>query len=500
MHLDLTKTLKLIKSPNISIDCWTIAGRQHILTYFEALGYICPPTVDLADFLQELPTPEGHRFITTDDSELAARAPRNTEAFVAAWRASDLYKQLNEEVEESISNSQTIAGTTPTDALETGLRGPQSNDQQSWPKELKELYAGSYFYHFKLVLQRSIKVIRRDSLFLKARIAQNLVVGAIAGSLFSNIKSGDSTTMNGFLFFSVLFNAIGNFSMMNLSFQQKSVYYKHADALFFPTSAFTLAQSLVLLPLQCVEAIIFTTIMYWSAGLSQEHYGSRYLTFLIIVIVFTLVMAQFFRLIAAIGSDENAAAPIAGVFNVLMVLFSGFIQPYSQISYGWRWFYWISPFPWALKAVTINEFLSDQYDKTACADPPVCSHYDRLGHVVLKANGVPTDPEWIWYSVLVLVADYLFLLLLTTMAMKYLRVQPTPPPPAVPEVDREVISTADQVKDLSELPFDPITMAFKDIWYTVKLPGSKGEHLDVLRGVSGYFEPGKVTALMGSTG
>jgi hypothetical protein len=34
-----------------------------------------------------------------------------------------------------------------------------------------------------------------------------------------------------------------------------------------------------------------------------------------------------------------------------------------------------------------------------------------------------------------------------------------------------------------DLPYDPVTFAFKDIWYTVKLRG--GEELDLLRGVSG---------------
>eukprot|EP00981_Chlorochromonas_danica_P004732 scaffold954_cov173-Ochromonas_danica.AAC.18 len=51
---------------------------------------------------------------------------------------------------------------------------------------------------------------------------------------------------------------------------------------------------------------------------------------------------------------------------------------------------------------------------------------------------------------------------------------------------------------IEQLPFEPISFAFKDIWYTVTLPS--GEDIDLLKGVNGYFEPGTVTALMGSTG
>jgi ABC-type multidrug transport system permease subunit len=51
---------------------------------------------------------------------------------------------------------------------------------------------------------------------------------------------------------------------------------------------------------------------------------------------------------------------VAGIFIVLMILFSGFIQPYNQISYGWDWFYWLNPVAWILKAVTVNQWKSSR--------------------------------------------------------------------------------------------------------------------------------------------
>jgi len=54
------------------------------------------------------------------------------------------------------------------------------------------------------------------------------------------------------------------------------------------------------------------------------------------------------------------------------------------------------------------------------------------------------------------------------------------------------------IDDMNELPFEAVSFSFKDIWYSVHLPG--GEELDLLRGVTGYFEPGTMTALMGSSG
>ncbi|KAG6586515.1 ATP-binding Cassette (ABC) Superfamily [Phytophthora cinnamomi] len=48
--------------------------------------------------------------------------------------------------------------------------------------------------------------------------------------------------------------------------------------------------------------------------------------------------------------------------------------------------------------------------------------------------------------------------------------------------------------------FVPVTLAFQDLWYSVPKPGSPKESLELLKGISGFAEPGSLTALMGSSG
>jgi ABC-type multidrug transport system ATPase subunit/ABC-type multidrug transport system permease subunit len=58
--------------------------------------------------------------------------------------------------------------------------------------------------------------------------------------------------------------------------------------------------------------------------------------------------------------------------------------------------------------------------------------------------------------------------------------------------------------DMSEaaIPFEPVTLVWKNLWYTVEIDGKDGtkEPLDLLKGVSGFTKPGQMTALMGSSG
>ena len=61
------------------------------------------------------------------------------------------------------------------------------------------------------------------------------------------------------------------------------------------------------------------------------------------------------------------------------------------------------------------------------------------------------------------------------------------------EVDNEVNITP------TEIPFQKVNLTFKDIRYTVRSSITK-EELQLLNGVDGFIESGKMTALMGSSG
>jgi ABC-type lipoprotein export system ATPase subunit/ABC-type multidrug transport system permease subunit len=532
--------------------------RENILDYFREVGYVCPNSVDIADFLQEIPTAEGARYI---NKMSGTRVPRTTESLAQAWKTSELFANMQREI-------QLIDGGRLHEVLET-YKDPEAGEAKKeenppgtippyqWPADFLEPYAGSFWFHFKLTLQRQITLTVRDQSFIRSRIGQRLIVGAIAGSLFSNIAVDDISTMNGFLFFTVLFSALSAFPMMPLTFAQKAVYYKHSDARFYPTVVYIAAQSLVLIPLFVLEACIFCSIMYWSAGLSSEVRGSRFLTFVLINLAFAFTNSQLFRLFACIFPDATVANPIAGIVVVLMVLFSGFIQPKSQISYGWVWFYWINPTSWALSAVTINEFKSTAYSKPICLNT-ACTESDRYGDVVLEQYGNKIYGRWIWYSLAVLIGLFCLYFFASFLALKYLRMESAKPLPLKSSVSdddqefnpeastivnadacapnrsnhapngespRERSRTADAQDNKGnylvaptrvpapvdgitkassatmsggDVPFTPVTLAFKEIFYTVTLKG--GEELDLLKNVSGFFKPGTVTALMGSSG
>ncbi|KAG3115923.1 hypothetical protein C6341_g27631 [Phytophthora cactorum] len=115
-----------------------------------------------------------------------------------------------------------------------------------------------------------------------------------------------------------------------------------------------------------------------------------------------------------------------------------------------------------------------------------------------------------------MVATYVFFLFLSCIALEYHRFERpenvvlttqtntkasdsytiTRTPRGSQKPHESVIS----VDHAREKYFVPVTVAFKDLWYTVPDPTNPKKIIDLLKGISGYALPGTITALMGSSG
>ena len=181
-----------------------------------------------------------------------------------------------------------------------------------------------------------------------------------------------------------------------------------------------------------ISIYLFGSILFY-AGLSTSDGGQHFFIFLLLTLLFSLASAQLFRLIACACKSASLAQPIAGVFTVIMVLFSGFIQPKADIPKGWLWMYWLNPMSWMFSAVSINEFTSPDYDFGVCVNPPACTTQMKFGELSLNSRGILTDFPWVWYAVGVLIAEYILFLVLTGVVLKYFRFEDSPTPLVHPE-------------------------------------------------------------------
>nr|CAB3473531.1 unnamed protein product [Digitaria exilis] len=221
----------------------------------------------------------------------------------------------------------------------------------------------------------------------------------------------------------------------------------------------------------------------------------------------------------------------------MLLALGGFFMSRKNIKEWFIWGYWSSPLMYAMNAITANEFLGKQWTNVFVSNGQTT---DTIGIAVMKSRGYFPEPYWFWIGTGALVGYIIVLNSLFVLALAYFD-SPT---------KRQIVLSEETIKErrssrtkvctessngknflhyqeMSEdgkpttkkcqagilnkpdgtaLPFIPLTVVFEDIKYSIDMPkemkgkGAKDDRLTLLNGLTGAFQPGVLTALMGVSG
>jgi ABC-type multidrug transport system ATPase subunit/ABC-type multidrug transport system permease subunit len=462
--------------------------------HFESLGYVLPDRIDAADWLLALSTPEGAKFLRReaededkDDSHkdggssVVVGKHLSHDDFVRAYMAS--------------SQAQTIvaANNTPLDEeVSSVVDAP----------ELTNRYANSWSRSLKLVIQHEFLLWRRDSLRLKARIVQGIIMGLVVGTVFYQ-QADDPNAGVGVIYQSLFFMSLGGLTKVAPQVDCRSIFYKHQDANFFPTSAFVIGRSIANIPSSLLDALFFSVPVFFLSGMAYTDGASmvNFFMFLLTILVAAYTTFMTFTILSASLPDKPSAIGVAVAILLFMVVFSGFtVQPDVIPSY-WIWLYWLNYFAWMLRALIINQYQSGYAAFEVVVDPATGwtvgdTYMEAFGFV--DAQGNPYGYEWVWWGILFSCAMCVLAAALNIACLNRIRFA-TGQSLQAAEDENDTGDKHNNQKEVEDLPFQKANLTFKGISYTVKSSISK-ESIELLKGVDGYFAAGKMTALMGSSG
>ncbi|CBN79954.1 pleiotropic drug resistance transporter [Ectocarpus siliculosus] len=473
-------------------------AREDVVPYFNSLGMTCPPRKDEADWLVELTGEAGNEYRT--DIETAgglARAPVTSAEFHARWRESEGGKAIDQE-----------------------LRTAGSLDEAPWPALYQRRYPKSWWYHQKLCFEKKSMLMLRDKPYMKSQIMSALVMGLIVGSIFYDLGLSDANAKFGLIFFSLLFLSMSGMAQIPGAIERRGVFYKQSQAGFYPTSCEVVADTLVNTILTVVASIIFAPVVYFLVGFSTSDNGARFFTFMVIVIVTNVNVTQYFRFLAAFMPNFTLAQGFAGLSVLVCVLFCGYLIPGADVPAWWIWAFHVNPLTWAFRAAVLNEFQSPEYEDT-CGAPDLAEGAAcpvSLGQVYIDAYGFEDDKVYIWGGIAFIFVEFLLCAAATGMAYQFIQWDSSDSVPIAPgtaadedgaggpenmsveQFNAPVGKLKRQASQLeADLPFEPVTMTFSDVSYSVPHPSGDG-NLELLSGISGFCKPGEMTALMGSSG
>ncbi|KAG7379469.1 hypothetical protein PHYPSEUDO_008543 [Phytophthora pseudosyringae] len=471
---------------------------SEVVSYFAGLGFECPQGRDVADYLMDLGTKQQSQYEA--DVPVANYAhPRQPSEFARVFRDSHIYQ----------NNLQMLAKPT-SDTLR--------HVAEKHMKPMAEFHQ-SFQASAWTLLRRQMFIIGRNKPYVFGRALMVTVMGLLYATTFYQFDPKEIQVVMGIIFAGTLFLSMGQSSQLPTFIAARDIFYKQRGANFFRTASYVVANSVSQLPLCITETLIFGTLVYWMCGFVSEIV--EFLLFLLVLFMTNFGLGSFFFVLTAAAPDINIATPISMVSTLIFIIFAGFIVTESQIPSYFIWLYWITPVSWTLRALAIIEYRSDALDVCVYDGIDYCATEGvTMGKYYLELFDIKTEKVWIFYCVIYMAVFYVACMTLGYLALEYKRYE-TPENVGVAsekaEEDGEAyrlastptssnvsksLTASEVMLDVASrnTTFTPVTVAFKNLRYSVPKPSNPKETIELLKGISGFALPGKMTALMGASG
>uniref|UniRef100_A0A7N0VLX7 ABC transporter domain-containing protein n=1 Tax=Kalanchoe fedtschenkoi TaxID=63787 RepID=A0A7N0VLX7_KALFE len=444
--------------------------REQVLEFFEIMGFKCPERKGVADFLQEVTSKkdqkqywalrdEPYRFVTVKE-------------FVEGYQSFHVGRRIQNEL------------AIPFDKTKSH---PAALSKSQYGVSKKEL--------LKACTAREYLLMKRNSFVYIFKMVQLIVMAFITMTLFLRTEMGRSTITDGSiytgaLFFTVIITMFNGMSELSMTIAKLPVFYKQRDLLFYPSWAYAIPSWVLKIPITFVEVAVWVFLTYYVVGF-DANVGRLFKQILLLIFVNQMASALF-RLMAALGRNMIVANTFGAFALLLLFALGGFVLSRDDVKVWWIWGYWCSPLMYAQNAIAVNEFLGHSWNKI------INGSTETLGVQVMKSRGFFPEAYWYWIGLGALVGFVVLFNAAFAAALHFLNRTSARP-------DGSVEANPNKKKGMV-LPFEQHSLTFDNIVYSVDMPqemksqGVVEDKLVLLKGVSGSFRPGVLTALMGVSG
>jgi len=241
--------------------------------YFANIGYRAPSYMDVADFLQLLSTPADCHSVFQPKESNGQLTPYTTSQLANLFRKSMYGERIQSHLK---APHRHVWGSSHND-IKLSDEVNHLDDRRYHRK-----YVNSFLRSTALNLKRNLLLWTRDRRVLIANAAKNIVMGISVGGVF--FQTDDVVSILGVLFQGMLFIMLGAMTTAPGFVDERPIFYKQADASFFPSLPYVLGKSFSKIPQvrSCFHCLTWVT-RYYSPRfrLNVDDYGLltvRYIT------------------------------------------------------------------------------------------------------------------------------------------------------------------------------------------------------------------------------
>ncbi|KAK0948558.1 ATP-binding cassette transporter snq2 [Friedmanniomyces endolithicus] len=323
--------------------------KEEARQYFIDLGFDAPDRQTTADFLTAVTDPVERRF----RSGCEASTPKTPEELERAFRQSPNHQKVLDDIKEYESYLEQTNYKDAKQFEDAVQEGKSKNVRQKSP------YTVSFFRQVLACVDREFWLIFGDTTTLYTKIFIIVSNGLIVGSLFYGepLNTEGAFTRGGALFFSILFLGWLQLTELMKAVSGRAVVARHKDYAFYRPSAVSIARVVTDLPVILVQVLIFGTIMYFMCNLDIT--AGKFFIYMLFVYLTTILLTSLYRMFASVSPEIDTAVRFSGIALNLLVIYTGYVIPKTQLlsKYIWfGWIYWINPLAYSFEAVLTNEF------------------------------------------------------------------------------------------------------------------------------------------------
>ncbi|PPD98815.1 hypothetical protein GOBAR_DD04152 [Gossypium barbadense] len=452
--------------------------RENVLEFFEYMGFKCPERKGVADFLQEVTSRK-------DQEQYWARKDEPY-SFISVKELAEAFQSFH--IGQKLGDDLAV----PFDK------------SKSHPAALtKDKYGVSKKELLKACVSREYLLMKRNLFVYVFKMIQLIFIGVITMTIFIRTEMHRDTITDGGIFMGALFFILimimfNGFAELAMTILKLPVFYKQRDLLFYPSWAYSLPALILKTPISILEVTVWVFMSYYVIGFDPD-VGSFFKNYLVLLCL-SQMASGLFRLMGGLGRNI-IVANTCGSFALLTVLvMGGFILTRDDVKKWWKWGYWISPLMYAQNAIAVNEFLGKSWRHV----PP--NSTEPLGVLYLDPFGKPQA----------VISKETLAERIASKTGENIELSSRGRDSSERRTGASSRSLSWKVTSVNEanqkrkrgmvLPFEPLSMSFDEIKYAVDMPqemkaqGISEERLELLKGVSGAFRPGVLTALMGVSG
>lgn len=500
--------------------------REAARPFMEELGFLCDDSANVADFLTGVTVPTERVIKPSFENSF----PRTATAIQENYDNSPIKKRMEASYDYAISED----AKSNTAEFKEAIR---QDKHKSLPK--KSPLTTPITVQILNCIIRQYQIIWGDKATFFIKQISGLIQALVAGSLFYNAPdtSAGLFVKGGALFYALLYNSLVAMSETTDSFTGRPVLAKHKEFAFYHPAAFCIAQIAADLPILVLQVSVFGIILYFMVGLKTT--AAAFFTFWIIVYSAAIAMTAFFRLVGAAFPTFDAASKVSGFAVSALLTYMGYEIRKPAMHPWFVWIYWINPLAYAFESLLANEFHGRVIPCAANNLVPSGPGYTDDGFAACTGVGGATPGAsfvtgdqylsylayshshlwrnlgilWAWWALFAGLTIFftnrwlpssgggMLLVPREHKAQSRLLTNDEESQTKEKVVTSSSTSTTEPEKKNSELENSLIkntsVFTWKDLSYTVKTPS--GDRL-LLDNVQGWIKPGKLGALMGSSG